>query len=82
MIIISGPDRIGFLQRMTTNNLARLVGDQAIMTILCAPQGRILDFLTVYETENHLHVLTLPGIGQETTTFFKNRIFFMYKVDV
>lgn len=82
MIIISGPDRIDFLQRLTTNNLARLAGDQAIITILCNPQGRILDILTVYETENHLHVLTLPARGQETTTFFKNRIFFMDKVDV
>jgi folate-binding protein YgfZ len=80
---ISGPDRLVFLQRQTTNDLELLTPDRSLVTVLTSPTGRILDVLWVIEENNDAFlVITLPGQVQQTTDFLNSRIFFMDKVSV
>jgi folate-binding protein YgfZ len=78
---ISGPDRLDFLQRQTTNDLSLLSAGKSLATVLTSPAGRILDVLwVIHEDDETYGVLTLPGQGEHTENFLKRRIFFMDKV--
>ena len=78
---ISGPDRLDFLQRQTTNDMRLVSADQSLATVLTSPAGRILDVLwVIHEDDETYGVLTLPGQGEHTENFLKHRIFFMDKV--
>lgn len=79
---ISGEDQQTFLQRQTTNDLKLLSSDNLLITVLTSPTGRILDILTIFQEEEQLGVLTLPGLRSKTIEFLRNRIFFMDKVSV
>ncbi|NLG73361.1 MAG: aminomethyl transferase family protein [Chloroflexi bacterium] len=88
---ISGEDRIGFLQRQTSNDIRRVGPGRGVLTVLTSPAARILDVLFVFEhpqkagaqTENQtLSVLTLPGSGERTASFLRSRIFFNDRVEV
>lgn len=80
---LSGPDRIPFLQRQTTNDIRKLTPGNPLITVLTSPAGRILDVLWVIdEGEDRLGLLTLPGQDVQTADFLKSRIFFMDKVSL
>lgn len=79
---ISGEDRQTFLQRQTTNDLRLLSFDNSLISALTSPTGRILDILTIFQEEEQLGVLTLPGLGSQTIEFLRSRIFFMDKVSL
>lgn len=46
--LVSGPRAEAFLQRMTTNDVSRLADGQAQYTLMCNPQGGVVDDLLVY----------------------------------
>jgi folate-binding protein YgfZ len=77
---ISGEDQRSFLQRQTSNNIDLLSLERPLVTVLTSPTGRILDMLTVIDEGEKLGIITLPGQGEMTFEFLKNRIFFMDKV--
>ena len=80
---ISGPDRLVFLQRQTTNDIGLLSPDHPLITVLTSPAGRILDVLWVIDEGDETYgVLTLPGMGDQTAEFLNSRIFFMDKVSI
>lgn len=84
---IAGPDRHAFLQRQTTNDVARLAPGKMVITVLTNPSARILDVLLLMEKENPgedptLLAVTLPGQGQRTFRYLKSRIFFNDKVSI
>lgn len=80
---ISGPDRLAFLQRQTTNDIGLLSPDHPLITVLTSPAGRILDVLWVIDEGDETYgVLTLPGKGDQTAEFLNSRIFFMDKVSI
>jgi len=45
---IAGPGAIGFVQRLVTNDVARLAVTQALYTPMCTPDGGVIDDLLVY----------------------------------
>ena len=80
---LSGPDRIGFLQRQTTNDLDLLSPGRALVTALTSPTARILDLLTLYmEDETVIGALTLPGNAALTAAYLQSCIFFTDNVSV
>jgi tRNA-modifying protein YgfZ len=79
---ISGPDRIAFLQRQTTNDLQMLKPAGCLVTVLTNPAARILDVLTLVEEFECLLGITLPGHGGITHHYLHSRIFFNDKVNV
>ncbi|MCB0081325.1 MAG: aminomethyltransferase family protein [Caldilineaceae bacterium] len=75
-------DRIDFLQRMTTNNMAALTPGTSAVTILTSPVARSLFVFTV--VCEHDALLLLPALG-ETEVLLKHlrgQIFFMDKVKI
>lgn len=80
---ISGPDRLDFLQRQTTNDLRLLSPGHSLVTVLTSPAGRIQDVLWVFDKDDAAYgVITLTGQGDQTTRFLRSRIFFMDDVSV
>jgi aminomethyltransferase len=77
-----GNDRAALLQRLTTNDLARLNAGAGARTVLINSHARILDLLTVYALPEHLLVTTSPGQGGALARYLQNRIFFQDKVTV
>ena len=81
-LMLSGADRIDFLQRQTTNELSNLTTGARVDTILTSPTARILDVLTILVEQDHLIVVPQPGYAPHTLQFLRSRIFFMDKVTI
>jgi folate-binding protein YgfZ len=79
---LGGDDRLGYLQRQTTNDVRLLEPGQAVLTVLTTPAARILDVLTLLNEPDAIRALTLPGFAEKTARFLKSRIFFMDKVSL
>lgn len=77
---LAGTDRLSFLQRQTTNDLSLLAQDGALLTVLTNAAARILDVLTLFNDGDALAVLTLPGYGNQTANYLRNRVFFRDQV--
>ena len=81
-LVVAGKDREAFIQRQTTNDIHQLSADRALFTVLTSPTARILDVLYLLSEQDHIRVLTLPGMGETTAGFLNRCIFFMDKVTV
>lgn len=83
LLRITGADRVGFLQRQSTNDLQRLSPGSHLSTVLTNPAARIIDVLQIFHAEpDTLQVITLPGRAEATAIFLKRRVFFMDKVAI
>lgn len=58
-IIVAGPDAESFLQRMTTNDVTRLADGAAQYTLLCYPDGGVVDDLLVYRIRRDKYMLVV-----------------------
>ena len=79
---LTGRDRVDFLQRMTTNDIARLQAGQAALTILTNPVARIDAVFTVLCRPDDLLLLTSEGQADALRQRLQGQIFFMDKVSV
>ena len=79
---LEGRDRVDFLQRMTTNDIARLQAGQAALTILTSPVARIDAVFTVLCRPDDLLLLTSEGQADALRQGLQGQIFFMDKVTV
>ena len=79
---LTGRDRVDFLQRMTTNDIARLQAGQAALTILTNPVARIDVVFTVLCRPDDLLLLTSEGQADALRQRLQGQIFFMDKVTV
>lgn len=82
---LSGPDRLQFLQRQTTNDVNKLLQGLTLTTVLTSPTARILDVLTILmeqQNQDVIALITLPGYSGTTLQFLRSRIFFMDQVTI
>lgn len=92
ILLVSGMDRVDFLQRQTTNDVRLLNRDTVVTTVLTSPTARILDVFFLFEGDllsdssaeggEKTVLISLPERHQETARFLKSRIFIMDRVDV
>jgi len=75
-VFIRGKDRAALLQRLSTNDIARLRPGQGARTVLTTPIGRIIDVLTVHVLEDSLLIVSSPGQGGPVWAHLKKNIFF------
>ncbi len=75
-------DRVDFLQRMTTNDIARLQPGQAALTVLTSPVARIEAVFTVLCRQDDLLLLASKGEAENLRQRLQGQIFFMDKVTV
>lgn len=86
VLLLRDADRVDFLQRMTTNNIAALAGNQSggqsCVTVLTGPTAKIVHVFTVVARADDL--LLLPGRGETAALarHLRGQIFFMDKVRV
>ncbi len=81
-IVLTAADRVDFLQRMTTANVAALRPGQAALTVLTSPVARIEFVFTVLCHEEELWILPAPGEADRLSAKLRSQIFFMDKVKV
>jgi len=79
---LDGRDRVDFLQRMTTNDIARLQPGQAAVTILTSPIARIDAVFSVLCRQDDLILLASEGQADVLRQRLQSQIFFMDKVTV
>jgi folate-binding protein YgfZ len=83
VLLVSGADRIDFLQRQSTNDLTRITPGFHLSTVLTNAAARVLDVLQVFVfNDETLAVVTLPDRGERTAGFLKKRVFFNDRVTV
>jgi aminomethyltransferase len=81
-IFMRGNERLALLQRLSTNDIARLRPGQGARTVLTTPIGRIIDLLTVHVLEDALLIVTSPGQGGAVWAHLKKNIFFNDQVSL
>jgi aminomethyltransferase len=81
-VFMRGKDRAALLQRLSTNDVARLRPGQGARTVLTTPIGRIIDVLTVHALEDALLIVSSPGQGGPVWAHLKKNIFFNDQVSL
>ena len=82
LIVLTAADRVDFLQRMTTANVAALRPGQAALAVLTSPVARIEFVFTVLCRHEELWLLPAPGQTDALAGKLRSQIFFMDKVKV
>lgn len=63
--IVKGSGALSFLQKMLTNDVSKLAIDRAQYTLLCYPNGGVVDDLLVYRTGDDEYLLVLNASNTE-----------------
>jgi len=66
-IEVRGKDALAFINRLTTNDASKLAVNQAQYSVLCYPDGGIVDDLVVYRLADH-YLLVVNGANNEKDT--------------
>lgn len=66
-IKITGKDALAFVNKMTTNDASTLALNQAQYSVMCYPDGGIVDDLVVYRLEDY-YLLVVNGANNEKDT--------------
>ncbi|MBX3050895.1 MAG: aminomethyltransferase family protein [Caldilineaceae bacterium] len=82
LLILTDADRVDFLQRMTTANVAALRPGQAALAVLTSPVARIEFVFTLLCREEEIWLLPAPGQAEAVAGKLQSQIFFMDKVKV
>lgn len=64
-LIITGADAASYLQRMTTNDVTRLRAGHAQYTLLCYPNGGVVDDLLLYQLGQDEYMLVVNAANIE-----------------
>ena len=64
-MLVRGPEALDLIQRLITNDASRLVDGQALYTVMCTPEGGIIDDLLVYRRAEDLYMLVLNAANVE-----------------
>lgn len=82
VLMLEDADRVDFLHRMTTNDIARLQPGHSTVTVLTNPTARVLYAFTVMAFPNKLYCLPMVGQTDTLRKHLRSQIFFMDKVKV
>ena len=58
-VLVTGPDALGFLQHLLTNDASTLYDGRAQYTVLCDPDGHAIDDLLVYRLAEDRYLLVI-----------------------
>jgi aminomethyltransferase len=62
---VEGPEALSLIQRLITNDASRLDDGQALYTVMCTPEGGIIDDLIVYRRAADRYMLVLNAANVE-----------------
>lgn len=75
-LALTGRDRLALVQRISTNDVARLQSGSGCPTIFVNANGRILDRATILHQGERALALTEPGRGPALANYLRSNIFF------
>ena len=58
-VMVSGPHAFDFVQQLVSNDVGRLHDGKALYTVMCTPEGGIVDDLLVYRLEDQRYLLVI-----------------------
>jgi len=64
-ILVEGPDAEQYLQKMLTNDLAPMQDYQVYYTLMCYPDGGVVDDLIVYKFNNNHYLLVVNAANKD-----------------
>ena len=64
-IIVNGADSLAFLQKMMTNDVAKVKGGRAQYTAMCNEQGGVIDDLLIYKFTDDNYLLVVNAANTE-----------------
>lgn len=64
-IFVKGTDSLSFLQKMTTNDVAKLLPNKAQYTFMCYENGGVVDDFLVYMLEDNYYLLVVNAANIE-----------------
>ncbi|QDR82589.1 glycine cleavage system aminomethyltransferase GcvT [Sporomusa termitida] len=64
-VLVKGPDSLSFLQKLVTNDVARLAANQVQYTPMCYPDGGTVDDLLIYKRGNGEYFLVINAANIE-----------------
>ena len=74
-IDVRGPDAIAFVNRLASNDAAKLVDGQAQYSALTTPEGTVIDDLLVYRfAEDHLLLVVNAGTTEKDWDWIKSHL--------
>src|SRR5882762_3267166 len=72
-IDVQGPDAIPFVNRLTSNDVTKLIDGQAQYSALTTPEGTVIDDLLVYRfSEDHLLLVVNAGTTDKDWDWIKS----------
>lgn len=74
-IMVKGEDALDYLQYLLTNDLSKLEDNQVIYTIMCYPDGGVVDDLLVYKynAEEYLLVVNAANVDKDFKWIIDNK---------
>jgi aminomethyltransferase len=73
-IAVRGRDAAAWLNRMTTNDVTRLAPHQAQYSVLCYPDGGIVDDLVIYRLEDYWLLVVNGANNQKDTAWLREHL--------
>ncbi|MFT5143499.1 MAG: aminomethyltransferase [Rhodothermales bacterium] len=65
-VFVQGPEAAAFIQNLVTNDVSALDDGKAMYTVMCRPDGGVVDDLLVYRLEEELYLLVINAANIET----------------
>lgn len=75
-IMVTGPNALDFLQKMVTNNVAKLKHHQVQYTLMCYENGGVVDDLLIYKLgdEKYFLVVNASNVDKDYQWLLENKI--------
>lgn len=64
-VLVRGPQAFEFVQHLVTNDAEKLYDGRAMYTVMCTPDGGIVDDLIVYRRAEDLYMLVINAANRE-----------------
>jgi aminomethyltransferase len=64
-VLVRGPDAYAFVQHLVTNDAGKLYDGRAMYTVMCTPDGGIVDDLIVYRRAEDHYMLVVNAANRE-----------------
>ena len=65
-VAVTGPNAKAFVQHLITNDVERLSDGKALYTVMCTPEGGIVDDLLVYRRANDDYLLVINAANRDS----------------
>ena len=81
VISLSGPERLSWLDSISSHSVANLIPGQSATTLILSPHGHVEHELHVIATEDNCYLIAEAGTGDQLVSYL-NKMKFMAQVEI